>query len=68
MSLKEYLDLHGWSVSDLARESRISWEAANNAVQGKTIQRRTARDIAEALSAATGQRINVGDIVGLNFS
>ncbi len=68
MTLQEYCDQLGWPVAELARRAGIDWRTADRAVKGEPISARAARDIAQALSAATGHRVNVGDIVGLNFS
>jgi hypothetical protein len=68
MSLNDLCKQLGWNAAELARQAGIDWRTASKALAGENISARAARDIAEALSAALGKRLNVGDIVGLNFS
>jgi plasmid maintenance system antidote protein VapI len=64
-TLEEYLRELGWSTTYLARMAGINYRSAKRAVDGEEIFARTARDIALALSEATGQQIKVNDIRGL---
>lgn len=68
MTLQGYCGYLGWDAAELSRKSGIAPRSARKALKGEEISFRVARDIADALSLYTGNRINVGDIQGLNIS
>lgn len=67
MTLSEYCEQLGWNAPELSRQAGIDYKTARKALDGEKIGAKQARDIAQALSAAFGKRINVGDIEGLNY-
>jgi hypothetical protein len=68
MTLQEYLDYIGWSLSDLSRAANVDFITARKALSGERISRRSARAIAQALADALNRPIHVGDIVGLQLA
>lgn len=67
MTLKEYRVRLGWSINRLAREAKVVRESAANAEEGRPIKAETAKALADTLSRAYGQKIDVLDIEGLNI-
>ncbi len=68
MTLPDYFTYLGWTTVDLARYAGINQATARKAYYGQTVTARVARQIATAISTALGRQVNVGDIIGLNFS
>ena len=66
MKLTDWMKRLGWTTTDLSREARINPRSAKKAVDGEPISARVARDIAEAISRASGEKQTVGEIDGLN--
>lgn len=60
-TLQVILARKGWKPSDLAYEARLSYSLIFNAMNGKTISRKSAEKIAKALN------VELADIVGLNY-
>lgn len=67
MTLKEYRVNLGWSPNQLAKAAGIAHATVVSAEAGDVITAATAKAIADALSKAYGQTINVTDIKGLNI-
>lgn len=65
MTLNEYLQYLGWSLSDLCDRADIAMNTARRAVQQNITSARSAQKIAEAFSKALGKQIFPGDIIGL---
>lgn len=65
MTLSQYLQHLGWSLTDLCKHAKIEAHTARRAVRENITSARTAQKIAEALSKAMGQSIKPGDIQGL---
>lgn len=73
MKLADYLDMFSWSQADLAREADVSTHCVSRAINGKTIARRNAQKILEALNRqfqAQGGKafIGMGSIKGLQIA
>lgn len=64
-TLNEYCRRLGWNPTELSRQAGIDYKTARKAIDGEAIRPGPARAIANALSQALGQRVNVGDINGL---
>ena len=67
MTLKEYRVNLGWSPNELVKAAGIARQSVVSAEAGEVITAGTAKAIADALSKAYGQTINVTDIKGLNI-
>jgi hypothetical protein len=66
-TLPDYMTILGWGITELARQARIDYKTARRAYYGETIRGRAARDIAQAITYALGEQVNVGDIEGLHY-
>lgn len=66
-TLREYRVNLGWSQNELATKAGIHPAIVKRAEDGETIQARTAKAIADALSNAYGQEIKPTEIEGLNI-
>jgi transcriptional regulator with XRE-family HTH domain len=66
--LSDYLDMLAWSQADLAREARISKSTVTRVLNGKTISRRNAKAIIDAINHATNGKLQVADIRGLRIT
>ena len=67
MTLRELRVNLGWTQNQLAQEAGISPGIAKRAEDGKPIQPKTAKAIADALSKAYGREIKPTDVAGLNI-
>lgn len=67
MTLRELRVNLGWSQNQLAVEAGISPSLIKRAEDGKPMQARTAKALADALSKAYGREIRPIDIAGLNI-
>lgn len=67
MTLREYRVNLGWSQNQLAVAAGISPSIAKRAEDGKPVQPKTAKALADALSKAYGREIQPTDIAGLNI-
>lgn len=65
MKLAAYLDMLCWSQKELARKANISVQVVNRAINGEKVARRSALAIAETIASATGKKMIVSDIEGL---
>jgi len=65
MTLTELRESVPMNIPDLARAAGVDPQTIRNAEAGQRISARTAKAIADALSAALGQTIRVRDIDGL---
>lgn len=68
MTIIEYRRRLGWSQRELARQSSLDYNSVRKAEQGLPVAGRTALAIANAFSAALGERVLVEDITGINVS
>lgn len=66
-TLREYRVNLGWSWNELAKEAGISPAIVKRAEEGVSVQARTAKAIADALSKAYGREIKPTEIEGLNI-
>ncbi len=66
MRLTDWMKQLGWTITDLSREAKINPRSAKKAVDGEPVSARVARDIAEAVSRASGEKLTVGEIEELN--
>lgn len=67
-TLYEWMEYLGWSQQDLAREAGINPATAGKAVNGESVSPRVAREIAAAISRASGTSVHPGDLKGLVIS
>lgn len=67
MTLRELRVNLGWSQHELATRAGISPSIVKRAEEGRPIQARTARALADALSTAYGRTIEPTDIAGLQI-
>lgn len=65
MKLSGYLDMLCWSQKELARKAGVSVQVVNRAINGEKVARRSALAIAETIASATGKKMIVADIEGL---
>jgi transcriptional regulator with XRE-family HTH domain len=68
MTLDEYRRQLGWSIAELARQSRLDTNTVRRALSGESISGRTATALASAISEGLGQTIHYTQIKGLNVS
>lgn len=68
MTLEEYRQQYGWSVSEMARRANMDYATLKKAIDGDTVSARTARSLAEFLSKETGTTVRIQDITGLNVN
>lgn len=66
MNLTEWRKSASLSIPELARAAEVDNQTIRNAEEGKRINVSTARAIAQALSEASGQTVQIQDIEGLN--
>jgi DNA-binding XRE family transcriptional regulator len=66
MNLTEWRKSVPMGINELARKAEVDDQTIRNAEEGKRINVSTARAIAQALSEALGQTVQVQDIEGLN--
>jgi transcriptional regulator with XRE-family HTH domain len=67
LTLRTYRTNLGWSLTRFAKEAGVARGAIKNAEIGHIIRPDTAKAIADALSRALGEKIQVSDIKGLNI-
>jgi len=65
MTIREHCDYLGWTVSELSRQARISYNTAKKAYHNEPVTSRVVVEIASAFSSALNRRINVGDLTGV---
>jgi transcriptional regulator with XRE-family HTH domain len=67
MTVKEYRLSLLWSVSELARRSRLSNKTVSRIEDGEPAYDYTVAAIAKAFSEALGQQITIRDLEGVNI-
>lgn len=67
MTIRDYRLQLGWSVNELARRSGVAPRTVKRMEQGEEVYDYTAAQVVKALADATGQRIALNDVDGLNI-
>jgi len=62
LTVIEYCQKLGWTITDLSRQADINPRTAKNAYEGEQVAARPQKQIAAAFSRALNAQINVGDI------
>jgi len=66
-TLREYRINLGWSQNEMAKAAGISPAIVKKAEDGRSIEARTAKLLADAITRATGQTVKPVNIEGLNI-
>jgi len=67
-TIQEYCQEQSWSISELARQAGLSWQAAAKAFYGEEVQFKTRYAIVKALSKATGHVVQVNEVQWISES
>jgi transcriptional regulator with XRE-family HTH domain len=67
MSIKDYRASLGWSLSELARRSGLTYQTVSRIEKGEAAYLHTVGAIARAFSEALGKTITVNDLDGVKI-
>ena len=62
MTVKQHCEYLGWSINELSRRANIDYRSAHKAYSGDDVSGKVKQKIAKAISDATGQTIQPGEI------
>lgn len=67
-TVQEYCQEQSWSISELARQAGLSWQAAAKAFYGDEVQYKTKYAIVKALGKSTGHVVQVSEVQWISES